>query len=86
MLDVVGALKVSCNDFYYEVGYDLGLDKDGNYDSDKGVKALAKYAEEFGLGEKSGIEIPESEPQISDEYSVLSAIGNRALTTIRSAS
>ncbi|WP_334296528.1 penicillin-binding transpeptidase domain-containing protein [Faecalicatena contorta] len=75
MLDVVGALKVSCNDFYYEVGYDLGLDKDGNYDSDKGVKALAKYAEEFGLGEKSGIEIPESEPQISDEYSVLSAIG-----------
>ena len=75
MLDVVGALEVSCNDFYYEVGYDLGLDKDGNYDSDKGVKALAKYAEEFGLGEKSGIEIPESEPQISDEYSVLSAIG-----------
>ena len=74
-LSVVGALEVSCNDFFYEVGYDLGLDKDGNYDSDKGVKALAKYAEEFGLGEKSGIEIPESEPQISDEYSVQSAIG-----------
>lgn len=74
-LNVVGALEVSCNNFFYEVGYDLGMDSEGNYDSDKGVEALAKYAEEFGLGEKSGLEIPESEPQISDEYSVLSAIG-----------
>lgn len=74
-LNVVSALEVSCNNFFYEVGYDLGMDSEGNYDSDKGVEALAKYAEEFGLGEKSGLEIPESEPQISDEYSVLSAIG-----------
>lgn len=74
-LDVVGALMHSCNTFYYELGYDLGLDAEGNYDSDKGVEALAKYSKEFGLGDKSGIEIPESEPQISDEYSVLSAIG-----------
>lgn len=74
-LDVVGALEVSCNNFFYEVGYQLGLDSEGNYDSDKGVELLAKYAKEFGLGEKSGIEIPESEPQISDEYAVQSAIG-----------
>ncbi|MGC4019608.1 MAG: penicillin-binding transpeptidase domain-containing protein, partial [Muricomes sp.] len=74
-LNVVSALEVSCNVFYYEVGYDLGVDSEGNYDSDKGVERLAKYAREFGLGEKSGLEIPESEPQISDEYSVLSAIG-----------
>lgn len=74
-LDVVGALNHSCNVFFYEVGYDLGLDAEGNYDSDQGVEKLAKYAKEFGLGEKSGIEIPESEPQISDEYAVQSAIG-----------
>ncbi|CUX50525.1 penicillin-binding transpeptidase domain-containing protein [Clostridium sp. C105KSO13] len=74
-LSVVGALEVSCNDFFYEVGYDLGMDSGGNYDSDKGVEALAKYAKDFGLGEKSGLEIPESDPQISDEYSVQSAIG-----------
>lgn len=74
-LSVVGALEVSCNVFFYEVGYDLGLDDKGNYDSDQGVEKLAKYAKEFGLGEKSGIEIPESEPQISDEYAVQSAIG-----------
>ncbi|HAX51909.1 penicillin-binding transpeptidase domain-containing protein [Muricomes intestini] len=74
-LTVVNALEVSCNDFFYEVGYDLGTDSGGSYDSDKGVEALAKYAKDFGLGEKSGLEIPESEPQISDEYSVQSAIG-----------
>lgn len=74
-LNVVGALNESCNVFFYEVGYDLGLDAEGNYDSDAGIEKLAKYAKEFGLGEKSGIEIPESEPQISDEYAVQSAIG-----------
>lgn len=74
-LNVVGALEVSCNNFYYEVGYQLGMDSEGNYDSDKGIETLRKYAESFGLGETTGIEIPESEPQISDEYSVQSAIG-----------
>jgi penicillin-binding protein 2 len=29
----------------------------------------------FGLGETSGLEIPEAEPHISDEYSIQSAIG-----------
>lgn len=74
-LNVVSALEVSCNNFYYELGYQMGLDSDGNYNSEKGIETLTKYALEFGLGEKSGIEIPESEPQISDEYSVTSAIG-----------
>ncbi|MBC5687800.1 penicillin-binding protein [Mediterraneibacter sp. NSJ-55] len=74
-LNVVGALEVSCNVFFYELGYDMSLDGNGNYDSDRGTDTLAKYAKAFGLGEKSGLEIPESEPQISDEYSILSAIG-----------
>lgn len=74
-LTIVDALKVSCNNFFYEVGYELGTDAEGNYDSDLGVEKLAKYAKEFGLGETSGLEIPESEPQISDQYAVQSAIG-----------
>ena len=57
------------------MGYQLGLDEEGNYDSDKGVETLAKYTEMFGLGETTGLEIPESEPQIPEEYSVQSAIG-----------
>ena len=74
-LDVEGAIENSCNVFFYDVGYQLGMNENGEYDSDKGVETLAKYAKLFGLGEKTGIEIPESEPRVSDEYSVLSAIG-----------
>ena len=72
---VTGALQVSCNEFFYEVGYRLGLDGEGNYDSELGVSILAEYAEMFGLGEKSGLEIAEAQPEISDEYAVQSAIG-----------
>ncbi|MCI8293254.1 MAG: penicillin-binding protein [Hespellia sp.] len=74
-LNVINALEVSCNSFYYEIGYQLGLNEEGTYSSDRGVEKLAKYAEAFGLGETSGIEIPESSPQISDEASVPTAIG-----------
>ena len=74
-LNVVNAPEVSCNSFFYEVGYDLGLDENGEYSSDLGVKKIKKYAEEFGLGETTGIEIPESSPQISDTASVPTAIG-----------
>ena len=74
-LDVVSALQESCNVFFYTVGYDLGIDDEGNYDSELGIQKLAEYAQMFGLGETSGVEIPESDPQISDEYAVQSAIG-----------
>nr|WP_294492384.1 penicillin-binding transpeptidase domain-containing protein [uncultured Mediterraneibacter sp.] len=74
-LDVVGAIENSCNVFFYTVGYDLSINSEGKYDSDLGTDRLAKYAEMFGLGEKSGVEIDEASPDISDEYSVQSAIG-----------
>lgn len=77
-LNVVGAIGHSCNNFYYDVGYRLGLTADGTYSSDQGTDILRKYAELFGLGEVSGLEIPEREPQISDEDAVRSAIGQGA--------
>ena len=92
-LDVVGAIENSCNVFFYNVGYNLSIDDDGNYDSTLGTDRLGKYAELFGLGEKSGLEIDEASPDISNEYSIQSAIGqgnhnytvsqlNRYVTTI----
>ena len=74
-LNVVGALQNSCNDFFYEMGYRLATDENGVYDSDLGTDTLAGYAEMFGLGETSGLELTEAEPEISDEYAVQSAIG-----------
>ena len=74
-LNVVHAIENSCNVFFYNVGYELGIDSEGNYDSNLGTDRLAKYAEMFGLGEKSGLEIDEAPPEISNEYSIQSAIG-----------
>lgn len=78
-LAVAGAIEHSCNCFFYEVGYRLSLteDEDGEktYSSKVGTDTIAKYASMFGLNETSGIEIPEAEPQISDETSIPTAIG-----------
>lgn len=73
-LNISGGIQNSCNCFFYEVGYRLGT-QNGVYNSDYGVKRLAKYAGLYGLSAKSGVEIEESEPQISTEDSVRSAIG-----------
>ncbi|WP_190324807.1 penicillin-binding transpeptidase domain-containing protein [Mediterraneibacter catenae] len=74
-LNAVGAIENSCNVYFYNIGYELGMDSEGNYDSTRGTDRLAKYAEMYGLGEKSGLEIDEAAPHISDEYSIQSAIG-----------
>ncbi len=73
-LNVTGGIRNSCNVFFYEVGYRLGL-VGNNYSPETGLQKLARYADLYGLTEKSGIEIAESEPQVSDQDAVRSAIG-----------
>lgn len=46
--NVVQAIQNSCNFFFYEVGYRLGIDK------------IDEYSRVYGLGEPTGIELPES--------------------------
>lgn len=74
-VDVPNALEVSCNYFFYEAGYRLGTDSSGNYISNLGLKRIKKYAEMFGFGATSGIELPEYSPKISNFDAVRSAIG-----------
>lgn len=45
-VDLIDAIQKSCNFYFYEVGRRMGIDN------------LAKYARYFGLGEKTGIELP----------------------------
>lgn len=45
-LNVSQAIKHSCNYFFYEVGNRIG------------IETLAKYAKYFGLGKKTGVELP----------------------------
>lgn len=73
-LNVTGAIKNSCNVFFYEVGYRLGM-VDGVYSSETGLEKLQKYADMYGLTETSGIEIEEYTPQVSNTDAVRSAIG-----------
>lgn len=74
LINISEAIRDSCNYFFYEMGYRLSMSGD-TYDEDKGIENLQKYATLFGLGQKTGIEIPENEPKISDEYPITSAIG-----------
>ncbi|MBO5278522.1 MAG: penicillin-binding protein [Lachnospiraceae bacterium] len=72
---VVDAIMNSCNYYFYEVGYRLSLDESGVYTPELGNEKLKKYADMFGLGTTSGIELSEAAPQISTEYPIQSAIG-----------
>ena len=74
-LDVTQAIAHSCNNYFYEVGFRLGLSSTGTYSSNVGLAKLKTYAEMFGLGETSGLEIAERSPNISEEDAVRSAIG-----------
>lgn len=74
-VEVTTALEVSCNFFFYEVGWRLGLDSSGINRDQLAIEKLAKYASILGLDRKSGIEIDEADPEVSDESSVRSAIG-----------
>ena len=83
-INVSQAIGVSCNYFFYDVGYRLSL-VDDVYNEDEGIAMIQKYASLFGLNAKTGIEIPENAPHIADEYPVMSAIGqsNHNYTTIQ---
>lgn len=72
--NVTSAIRDSCNYFFYNVGYRLSTET-GSFDENAGLNALYKYADLYGLTEKSGVEIAEESPHVSDEDPVRSAIG-----------
>ena len=90
-LNVEGAITHSCNCYFFEVGYRMSLKEKGKerlgsddaegsattkyYSSTTGINKIKEYAEMFGFSDLSGVEIPEAEPQISDDASVPTAIG-----------
>lgn len=83
-INISEAIRDSCNFFFGEVGYRLSMDGD-TYDEDKGLSILAKYAEQYGLGDKTNIEIPEGKSQIADSYPIDAFIGqsNNNYTTVQ---
>lgn len=73
-VDVSEAIRDSCNYYFYETGYRLSLNG-MVYNEKKGIKSIEKYASMYGLNDTVGIEIPESAPQVADEYPITAAIG-----------
>lgn len=74
-INMVDAIRVSCNYYFYEVGFRLGGGRSTGYSSDRALAALSKYAAMFGFDHTSGMELPESDPKISDSDGIRSAIG-----------
>ena len=72
--NVTTAIRDSCNFFFYDVGYRLAT-REGTYNDSQGIESIAKYADMYGLTEKSGLEISETAPSVSDYDPVRSAIG-----------
>ena len=84
-LNVTKAIEVSCNYFFYETGRRTGIDR------------LAQVATAFGLGQKTGIELPGEEAGVLasretmdpwvDGYTIQAAIGqlNNAFTPLQMA-
>jgi penicillin-binding protein 2 len=72
---LVTAIRDSCNYFFYEVGFRLATANDGSYNDSLGLNKLYEYADLYGLTEKSGVEITEYSPDVSDSDAVRSAIG-----------
>ena len=60
--------------FFNTVGWRLA-NVNGEYQDEVGVNTLADYASLFGLDAKSGVEVPESAPNISDNDAVRSTMG-----------
>lgn len=76
-INVSEAIRDSCNYFFYTLGYNMSLVGE-KYQENLGINTLTKYASMFGLGQKTGVEVPENEPKISDKYPITSAIGQGA--------
>jgi penicillin-binding protein 2 len=69
------ALKNSCNVYLSEITYRLGTQADGTFSEGNGLTKLQKYADLLDLNKKTGIEIGEAEPHVTDQFAIPSSIG-----------
>lgn len=69
------ALKNSCNVYLSEITYRLGTEADGTFSEGSGLNKLQKYADLLDLDKKTGIEIGEAEPHVTDQFAIPSSIG-----------
>lgn len=74
-LEIRGAIENSCNVFFNTVGYYAGRNSKGEYSEGRSLQVLQKYASMLDLDKKTGIEIDEAAPHVSDEMAIPSYMG-----------
>lgn len=68
-------IQNSCNVFFAELAHRMSTDQENNYTPQLGLDTIRQYASMFGLDHTSGVELPENDPQLSDNDPERSAIG-----------
>lgn len=74
-IDLETALEQSCNYYFNEIGYVLGMDENNRFSENLSLQNLKKYASMLSMDKPSGVEISEADPQVSDELAVPSYMG-----------
>ena len=82
-LDIRTAIEQSCNYFFNMIGFQLGKVGDNEFSEVQSLSKLQEYASLIGLDQKTGIELSEATPKISDAKAVPSYMGqgNNLFTT-----
>ena len=82
-LDIRTAIEQSCNYFLNMIGFQLGKVGDNEFSEVQSLNKLQEYASLIGLDRKTGIELSEATPKVSDAKAVPSYMGqgNNLFTT-----
>ena len=82
-LDIRTAIEQSCNYFFNMIGLQLGKVGDNEFSEVQSLNKLQEYASLIGLDRKTGIELSEATPKVSDAKAVPSYMGqgNNLFTT-----
>ena len=82
-LDIRTAIEQSCNYFFNMIGFQLGKIGNNEFSEVQSLNKLQEYASLIGLDRKTGIELSEATPKVSDAKAVPSYMGqgNNLFTT-----
>ena len=74
-LNIIGGIQESCNVFFCNVAYTLGINEEGNWSDSLSLNKQIQYSRLYNMDQPSGIEVPENDPHVSDQYAIQSSIG-----------
>ncbi len=78
-LTLEGAIEQSCNYYFYEMGYRLGITETGKYNAKQGITIFQDYIARFGLDATTGLEIGEQSSTMPEHDPVRASIGQEKL-------